>query len=63
MKQTTISKNNLPLFKVVFTINDELFEKNYFGKGVDRVKQNVYIEYKSDNPLNKVVILEVDLIN
>lgn len=63
MKQTTISKNNLPLFKVVFTINGELFEKNYFGKSIDRVKQNVYIEHKSDNPLNKVVILKVDLID
>lgn len=51
-----------PLFKVAYTINGEQFEKNIIGKGVDRVKQSVYISCKEDNPLAEVVILRVQLI-
>ena len=54
--------NNYPVFKVVYTVDGEPFEKKIVAKGVDRVKQNVYISCKEDNPLAEVVILRVQLI-
>lgn len=54
--------NNYPLFKVTYTVDGEQFEKEIVAKGVDRVKQNVYISCKEDNPLAEVVILRVELI-
>ena len=51
-----------PVFKVTYTINGEQFEKNIVGKGVDRVKQSVYISCKEDNPDAEVVIVRVRLL-
>lgn len=51
-----------PVFKVVYTLDGGQFEKEIVAKGVDRVKQNVYISCKEDNPLAEVIILRVELI-
>ena len=51
-----------PVFKVTYTINGEQFEKSIVGKGVDRVKQSVYISCKEDNPDAEVVIVRVRLL-
>ena len=51
-----------PVFKVVYTLDGEQFEKKIVAKGVDRAKQNVYIGCKEGNPLAEVVILRVEFI-
>ena len=51
-----------PVFKVTYTINGEQSEKSIVGKGVDRVKQSVYISCKEDNPDAEVVIVRVRLL-
>lgn len=60
--EDNLVENNYPVFKVVYTLDGEQFEKEIVAKGVDRVKQNVYISCKEDNPLAEVVILRVELI-
>ncbi|AKO60945.1 hypothetical protein AXI76_gp044 [Pseudoalteromonas phage H101] len=60
--EDNLVENNYPLFKVTYTVDGEQFEKEIVAKGVDRVKQNVYISCKEDNPLAEVVILRVELI-
>ena len=60
--EDNLVENNYPLFKVTYTVDGEPFEKKVVAKGVDRVKQNVYISCKEDNPLAEVIILRVELI-
>lgn len=60
--EDNLVENNYPVFKVTYTVDGEQFEKEIVAKGVDRVKQNVYISCKEDNPLAEVVILRVELI-
>lgn len=55
-------ESSYPVFKVTYTINGEQFEKTIVGKGVDRVKQSVYISCKEDNPGAEVVIVRARLL-
>lgn len=61
MKDNLVA-NSYPMFNVTYTINGEQFEKNIVGKGVDSVKQSVYISCKEDNPDAEVVIVRVRLL-
>ena len=55
-------EESYPVFIVTYTINGEQFEKKIVGKGVDRVKQSVYISCKEDNPTAEVVIVRTRLL-